>query len=76
VHAPLVFGDAAIEERVHDIDSLVSELVGFDDALIAHHLHNEPTLRLVVPLLHADLTAIYCAVASKRIVQSTLEDGE
>lgn len=64
MQTPSVFGNISIEECMHDIDSLVGELVCLDHALIADHLHDEPALRFVVSLLYADFASIYGAIPS------------
>jgi hypothetical protein len=63
VHAPPIFRYVAIEKRVHDVDSFIREFVGLDDALVAYHLNDESALCLVLPLLHANFTAINCTIA-------------
>jgi len=61
---------------VHNVDSFIREFVGLDDALVAHHLDDESTLCLVLPLLHANFTAIDCAVAPQWVIQTAFEDGQ
>jgi hypothetical protein len=76
MHAPPILRDAAIEQCMHYIDGLVGQFVGFDNTLVAHHLHDESTLRLVVPFLHADFASIDRPISAQRIKQSAFEDRE
>ena len=76
VHRPPVFRYRPIKQRVHDVHGFVGELVRLDDTLVAHHLENEATLRLILSFLHAHFTAVYRAISSHWIVQTPFEDGQ
>ena len=64
VHAPPILRHAAVEERMHDVDSLVSQLICLSDTLIADHLDDEPAIGFVVLVLQIDFAAFDCSIST------------
>ena len=74
VHTPPISRHVAVEQSMHDIHSFVCKLVGFDDALVAHHLNKQATLRLVVAVLDAHLTPVDRAISAQWVIKTSFEN--